>query len=153
MRSHSAQLGENLSGLSMEHHRRPPPRQAPPLNVLPSPPPAPSRPDGLHARFFGRETRGVALCLVGLRFAIPDLVRRENPLLETSSKARDGLLNPLHFPDVDAGSHDHATTIQHLRNPIPIAGMALLLIREIILCPCFLIFCGTIGHSRVGLAA
>src|SRR5664279_5867461 len=87
VRPHSTQLGENLSSPSVENHRRSSARHALHLDVLPSHSPAPSRPDGLHARFLGRKARGVALRLVGFRFAIPDLVRRKNPLLETVPKA------------------------------------------------------------------
>jgi hypothetical protein len=122
----SAKLYEKFSSLPVERNRRPSSRKSSHLYVLPSDTAAPTCSDGLHASFLCGEPGGIALCLVGFRFAIPDLVGRENTLGKAPSKPRNRPCDTVDFCDVNTASHDHAITIQHPSFGIPMMGMVLL---------------------------
>jgi hypothetical protein len=102
-----AQPGGNLAGFSVKSDRRTSARQAHNFAIPPAHAVAPARAQSLHRRFFGGETRGVALHPVCLRVAVASFARRINALQKAVAKAFDRLPDARNLRDVDACADDH----------------------------------------------
>src|SRR5580704_703995 len=95
----------------MKGHRGPATREALDFDILPGDTPAPTGSDRLHGSFFGSESSGVALRLVGLGFAVADFAGGKHALQKTPAEALNRRLNAIDLRNINAGSHDQLDTI------------------------------------------
>jgi CDP-diacylglycerol--glycerol-3-phosphate 3-phosphatidyltransferase len=98
----------DFSGAAVECQRGPARGQVGHFEVAKRDALAPARSNSFHARFLGRETRGVALVAVGLGFDISDFARRENAIEESRAVALNRRANARHFAQVHSGAEDHS---------------------------------------------
>src|SRR6266849_10061579 len=102
-----AQSGCELGGLAVEGNGGAASGLAAHFNIAPTHPVVPTRAEGFHSCFLGRETRRVTLHAVGLRLAVADLALGVDSLQKAIAEARERRRNPWDFGNVNAGANDH----------------------------------------------
>src|SRR5665213_4303272 len=92
---------------AMELQRWTPGRQVRYFEVPPADPMSPACSDGLHPRFLGGESSGVAFVAVGFALDVGDFSRRIDALDEALPVTFDGRANAVHLGEIHPRSDDH----------------------------------------------
>src|SRR5204863_6296755 len=99
----------------MERKRRASGAQVGHFDIAPAQPAAPAGPQGLHARFLGGESRGVAFELILLALGVIDFPAGINALQKPLSMPRDRILDARYFAQIDPASDNHLLPAYQLR--------------------------------------
>ena len=92
---------------AVELQRRTPRRQIRYLEILPADAAPPACSDGLHPRFLGGESCGIAFVAIRLALDVRDFGGRINALDEAAPVTFDGRANAVHLGEIHARSDDH----------------------------------------------
>src|SRR5436305_4331431 len=102
-----SELGGELSGLAVESHCGASSGHTDNFAVAPAHSVIPAGAERFHGRFFGRESRRIALHAIRFRVAVTDFSGREDALEKSDAKALNGLADARNFSDIDTSADNH----------------------------------------------